>query len=101
MEPRIRSVSCNVDGVGLWRRSFVSPECCIKAVNKALPLDFKGLAQESNGSGTQHARFDGLVGIGCYEDDRYVESERRQVVLQVDAAHVRHLHIENQTSRFR
>jgi hypothetical protein len=72
----------------LWGRSFMFFGCLAKAVDKALPVDVKGLMQESNGSSLQRALPDGLVGIGCYENDRYFKAELRQVVLQFDSAHV-------------
>jgi hypothetical protein len=84
----------------LWRRSLVSLECLVKAVDKALPVDFKGLTQKTNCSGMQHSRPNGLVGISCYEDDRNVKAETGQMILQLDAAHVRHLDIQYQALCF-
>jgi hypothetical protein len=82
------------DAGTLWRRSLVSLECPVKAVDKTLPMDFKGLMQQTNGSGMQRSRPNGLVRISCYEDDRNVKAETGQMILQLDAAHVRHLDIQ-------
>ena len=62
-------------------------------------MDFEGLEQERSGSSLHRALPDSLVGIGRYENDRYLEAKFGQAALQLDPAHVRHLHIANQTSR--
>ena len=72
----------------------------MKGIDKALTVHLT-LVQEVNGSAIQHARPDGLVGKGRHEDDRYVKTKRGQMTLELDTAHVRHLHIQYQALRFR
>jgi hypothetical protein len=72
----------------------------MKAVDEASSPEINGLMQEADGSGIQRTRLNPLVGIGRYENDRYVKAAIRQMLLQLDAAHVWQLHIQNQAPRF-
>jgi len=73
----------------------------MKGIDKALTVRLKWLVQEVDGSGIQHARPDGFVWIGRHENDRYVKTKRGQMTLELDTAHLRHLHIQYQAFGFR
>src|SRR5258708_7394321 len=87
-------------GLSDGSRSLASVECCIKTVDKALPLEVDRLVQEADGSAVQRACLNCLVGIGRYENDWYVKAKMRQMMLQLYATHLRQLHIQYQTPRF-
>jgi hypothetical protein len=57
--------------------------------------------EEADGPSVQCACLDGLVGIGRYENDRYVKAALRQMILQVYAGHFWHLYVKYQAIRFR
>ncbi len=81
-------------------RSLASVECRMKTVDKASSLEFDRLVQEADGSAVQRACLNGLIGIGRNENDRYFRAEMRQMILQLQPGHARHLHIQYQTPCF-
>ena len=79
----------------------MSAECRVNTVDKSRPLEVQWLVEEADGSGVQCAGPNGLVGMGGDENNRNVKAAMRQMILQVDAAHVWHLDVKYQTPRFR
>jgi hypothetical protein len=55
----------------------------------------EGLGQQTNCSGFQHSRADGLVGEGCNENKWNTAPPGEQEGLHFDAAHGRHLDVGN------
>ena len=64
-------------------RSLASVECRMKTVDKASALEVDRFVQEADGSAVQRACLNRLVAIGRYENDWYVMTEMRQMMLQL------------------
>ena len=92
--PRSRPLVARTRGLAHGTSSLASVECRVKTVDEASPLEIDRLVQEADGPAVQRACLNRLVGIGRYENDRYVKAEMRQMMLQLYAAHVRQLHIQ-------
>ena len=86
----------------LWirRRSLYPAECILQTIGKASSLQVSRLVKEADRSCIHCPRLYSVVGIGGYENERNVESEMRQMLLQLEAAHVRHLYVGYQTGGF-
>ena len=98
--PRSRPLVARTRGLADGTSSLASVECRVETVDEASPLEVDRLMQEADGSGAQGACLNGLIGIGGNENDRYFRPKTRQMVLQLQPAHPRHVHIQYQTSRF-
>ena len=82
------------------RRALYPAECILQTIGKASPLQVSRLVEEADRSCIHCPRSYSVVGIGGYENERNVESEMRQMLLQLEAAHVRHLYVGYQTGGF-
>ena len=69
-----------------------------QAVDKTPSLEVEGFMQETNCSPIQRSCLNGVVRIGSQENDRYIKALMSQLFLQLQAVHVRHLHVRNQTA---
>jgi hypothetical protein len=82
------------------RRSPRPVQGILYAINETLALQVKGFVQESDRSRIHRYCSCSIVRVGRYEDHRYIETQMRQTLLQLEASHVRHLHVRDQTASF-
>src|SRR5262249_24534119 len=98
--PCSRPLVARTRGLADRTNSLASVKCSVKTVDESPPLEVDRLMPEAEGCGAQRACLNGLIGIGGNENDRYFRAETRQMVLHLQPAHPRHVHIQYQISRF-
>ena len=72
----------------------------LHTINETLSSKVKGFVQESDRSRVHRRCSRGIVRVGRYEDYGYIETQMRQALLQLEARHVWHVHVRDQTAGF-
>src|SRR5580704_1119834 len=101
--PKVSGLDTVAIASGAIRRSSLgSVECRLKTVDQTLVKTKKVvLIQITDGSGVQRTRLRGLVGIGRYKDDWYIQTKTMQLLLKLDTVHFWKLHVQYKASGFR